>query len=346
MKKLIYITFIGLLGLLYSCEKDGDQIFMLENPAAPTIVSMPDLTLERNNGTDILEFPITPVDPGFVASAQYFLEACATGDDFANVIPILNQNLPETFEITVADLNGLLLKKFPADEASSVDFRVRASLVVDGGTGAPGTSDDSFVYNSAIETASVTLYGLPKLDLLNSGMEQKIESPLGNGDYTGTVKLDVTMPFTLNDPDAGVNYGGSGGTLTVDGSGIVVEETGWYILNANTNDLSYTTTPEFVGLVGSATPNGWDAPDSKMDYDVKGDFWYITIDLVEGFIKFRKNDGWAWNMGFVEGETPGMSGNTQQGGVGNDIPINEAGNYTVKFVILSDDAGTYEIIKN
>ena len=83
-----------------------------------------------------------------------------------------------------------------------------------------------------------------------------------------------------------------------------------------------------------------------MDYNADKGYWYITIDLVVGHIKFRRNDSWSWNMGFVEGETPGMSGNLQQGGVGNDIPITEAGNYTVIFTILSDDAGTYEIIKN
>ena len=85
MKKLIYIIFVGFLGLLFACEKDGDQIFLPENPVAPTIVSMPDLTLQRSNGTDILEFLGTPVDPGFSASARYFLEACLSGNGFADV---------------------------------------------------------------------------------------------------------------------------------------------------------------------------------------------------------------------------------------------------------------------
>lgn len=346
MKKLIYITFIGLLGLLASCEKDGDQVFILENPTAPSIVSMPDLTLERSNGTEILEFVTTPADPGFVASAKYFLEACAAGNGFNDVIPILNNIDGSSFKISVSDLNGILLKKFPADETSAVDFRVRSQLVVDAGTGAPGASDDSFVYASETETANVTLYGLPRLDLLNSGVDQKIESALGNGEYKGFVKLDATLPFNLFDPDANVTYGGSGGSLVVDGAGIPVDESGYYDMTANTNDLSYEMTPYMIGLVGDATPNGWDSPDSKMDYNAKDGNWYITIDLVVGHIKFRKNDSWSWNMGFVEGETPGMSGDLQQGGVGNDIPINEAGNYTVIFTILSDAAGTYEIIKN
>ena len=51
-------------------------------------------------------------------------------------------------------------------------------------------------------------------------------------------------------------------------------------------------------------------------------------------------------MGFTEGTEGALTGTTQQGGVGNDIPITEAGNYTVIFTILSDDAGTYEFIKN
>jgi hypothetical protein len=86
-----------------------------------------------------------------------------------------------------------------------------------------------------------------------------------------------------------------------------------------------------------------------MDYDPQRGYWYIDIDLVGGdgnFIKFRRNDGWGWNMGLADGEEGGLSGNLQQGGVGNDIPIAESGNYRVIFTILSDDAGTYELIKN
>jgi len=336
MKKLLYITFIGLLGLLYSCEKDGDQIFIADNPVPPSIVSMPDLTLERNNGTDILEFAISPVDPGFVASAKYFLEACATGDNFTKVTSIASKDLGENFEISVADLNGILLKSFPADETSSVDFRVRARLVVDGGTGAPGTSDDAFEYTSATETASVTLYGLPRLDLVNSGIDQKIESALGNGEYFGYVKLDAAMPFTLLDPDANVSYGGSGGTLTVNGPGIAVDGSGWYKMSASTNDLTYSTDAYMIGLVGSATPNGWDTPDQKMDYDAQSGTWSITIDLADGEIKFRLNDGWAWNLG-------GTVDNLTQGG--DNIPVT-AGNYTITLTINSDDTGTCTIVKN
>ncbi|MCL3779881.1 SusF/SusE family outer membrane protein [Prolixibacteraceae bacterium JC049] len=346
MKKILYIAFIGLLGLLSACEKDGDQVFMLETPVAPSIVTMPNLTLERNNGTNVLEFVCTPVKPGFAASANYFLEAAVSETNFAKTIAIQSNTTGTSFKIAVSELNQILLKELPADQASNVDFRVRSVLVVDAGTTAPGTGAKPFEYTSDVQTASVTVYGLPRLDLIDSGMTQKIESALGNGEYTGFVKFDVTKPFTLLDPDTQTSYGGAGGTLAANGSGIVPEADGWHILTANISALTYKTEAYMIGLVGSATPNGWDAPDSKMDYHAASGTWRITIDLVVGHMKFRRNDSWAWNMGFVEGETPGMSGNLQQGGVGNDIPINEAGNYTVIFTILSDTSGTYEIIKN
>ncbi len=336
MRNTIFILFIGLIGLLYSCEKDGETIVMLDNPIAPEIVSMPDLTLQRNNGNKILHFLGTPVDPGFKASAKYFLEAAATGTNFANPVVILTDIHTDSLKLSVSDLNGILLKVFPADQVSQVDFRLRSVLVVDAGTGAPGTSTSPFEYISQIKKASVTLYGLPKLDLVDSGIAQKIESPLGNGDYKGFVKLDETKPFTLLNPDTNTKYGANGSALQVNGTGISVAKSGWYMLKANTVNLTYSADAYMIGLVGSATPNGWDAPDQKMDYNAKTGTWSIRIDLVNGHIKFRKNDGWAWNLG-------GAKDNLTQGGA--DIPIS-AGNYTITLTIIYDATGTCTIVKN
>jgi hypothetical protein len=174
------------------------------------------------------------------------------------------------------------------------------------------------------------------LDLIDSGINQKIESPLGNGDYKGFVKLDATKPFTLLDTDNNIKYGASGSALAVNGTGITVGANGWYILNANTANLSYSTSEYRIGLIGSATPNGWDTPDQKMDYNPQTGTWSITLDLIDGFIKFRKNDGWAWNLG-------GAADNLTQGGA--DIPVT-AGNYTITLTIINDATGTCKIVKN
>lgn len=340
-KLFLYLTFIGLIGLLFSCEKDETKVIMLTDPTAPILQSVPDLTLKRNNGKDTLVFKGTAVDPGFQASATYFLEACAQGTNFADPIAIKSGTTADQFKITVSDLNGLVLKKFPADQASSIDLRIRSVLTVDAGTGAT-----PMVYISAVKTVNLTPYGLPRLDLIGSGVDQKIESALGNGAYSGFVKLDVDKSFTLLDPDTNISYGANGPALAKDGSGISISANpgnGWYKLTADTKALTYSIGPYMIGLVGSATPNGWNAPDQKMDYDSKTGSWFITLDLIEGFIKFRRDDGWAWNMGLADS---GVAGELKQGGVGNDIPVTAAGNYTVVFTILNDNAGTYTIKKN
>jgi starch-binding outer membrane protein SusE/F len=335
---LIYLIFIGLISLLAGCEKDGTNVVMLKDPIAPTIGTLPSLTLTRAHGKDTLTFVGTAVDPGFQASATYFLEACAHGNNFADAVTIYSGVQDAVIKITVSDLNGIMLKKFAADQVSSVDFRIRSVLTVDAGTGAPGTSTDPLVYSSAATTANVTIYGLPRLDLVGSGITQKIESALGDGSYTGFVKLDATKPFTLNDPDAGKAYGTSGAALAVNGSAFTVTASGWYKLSADTKALTYTLKAYMVGLIGSAAPNGWSAPDSKMDYDNASGLWTVTLDLVVGEVKFRSNDDWnaGINLGLGDATHPQYTlTNLWNDGGSKNIPIAIAGNYTVKLSIGS-----------
>lgn len=333
--------FLGIMSFLVSCEKDGDQVTMLHTPESPTISDLPNLTLTRSTGTNILVFTGTPVNPGFRASANYFLEAAKAGTKFADSVVIANSVKNDTMKISVSDLNTILLKKLPADQVSSVDFRFRAVLVVDAGTGAVGTTSNPLVYYSDAKTADVTVYGLPRLDLISGAVATgKIESALGNGIYTGFVKFDKTKPFTLKDPDAGTVYGDEAGALKVNGAAITPSDNGWHRLTVDTKSLTYSTESYQIGLVGSATPNGWDSPDQKMDYDAATGTWRITLNLKDGEIKFRLNDGWAWNLG-------GTPGNLTHNG--SNIAVT-AGNYTITLTITNpvqgSEAGTYTIVKN
>jgi len=341
MKKKLYtlLAIIGLIAFFTGCEKDGERIVMLENPVAPSIVSMPDMTLIRSQANDIIEFIGAPVNPGFTASASYSLEACAAGTNFANVTHIWQGTDVTSIKITIGEVNGALKRDFPADQVSEIDFRIKAVLVVDAGTGAPGTSTDPFAYFSKPVTADVTVYGLPRLDLLNSGKEQKVESALGDGVYTGIVKLDPASPFTLSDPDSGTQYGGTAGVLSVAGPAIVPPAEGYHVFDVSVPDLTYSFEARMIGLVGSATPNEWDSPDQKMDYDQSSGTWSITIDLVVGEIKFRLNDGWAWNLG---GTTDNLVHN------GDNLQISVAGNYTITLNItdFEGERATCTIVQN
>jgi hypothetical protein len=342
------ISMLLMVGLFSSCQKQ-EMFKMVADPTAPEITTMPNLTLARSNASDTLTFSGTSVNPGFQASATYYLEACPTGDNFANPISLMNSNSDKAMKITVSALNTLLLKVFPADTSSSIDFRIRAVLAVDAGTGAPGVGSKAFAYSSKTVTKSVTIYGLPRLDLMGSGMTQKIVSAAGDGSYFGFVKIDPAKPFKLYDPDNDTTYGASGGNLVANGgSGIVASgDAGWYQLSANINTLKYSMNTYMIGLVGSATPNGWNSPDQKMDYDAQSGTWSITIDLVVGQIKFRMNDGWSWNLGY------NASNHSLNDLVynGDNIDITSAGNYTITLNITkdspaSDATGTCTIVKN
>nr|WP_320120271.1 SusE domain-containing protein [uncultured Marinifilum sp.] len=347
MKKYYIYLFalVGVLGFFTSCDEDGDQLILSDNVIAPTL-TLPDLTLVRANGTNNVVFECTPVDPGFNASATYFLEACPAGDNFETVTQIYNGVTCNKIELTVNELNSILLNGFPEDVTTSVDFRIRCVLEADAGLGV-----DDFVYNSETVNGDITIFGLLRLDILIDGKDtQKIQSPGSDGIYEGYVKFDAGDAFTLLDPDNAITYGAGTSGLAIDGSTITVADAGWYSFTANTNDLSYTMEAYNIGLVGDATPNGWNAPDSKMDYNLADRTWDITIDLTDGNFKFRLNDGWAWNLG-GNGTADGSADNYDDDNMtvqlsqgGRNIPVSDgAGNYTIK---LDINGSVATVVKN
>jgi starch-binding outer membrane protein SusE/F len=328
MNKLL--TYIFLLGLLVfsACEKDETKAVLSSNPTVPTVTLPTSLTFVRADGSDTVEFVGTPVDAGYNAAVTYYLEASASETDFSDSLVLYSGKQDTLIKFQVSDLNALLLKKFTADVASSAYFRIRS--VID------AASD--ITISSNIIAFSVNPYGLPRLDLIGSGITQKVESALGNGSYSGKVKLDTSSPFTLSDPDAGIIYGGSAGILAQNGASITPTVSGWHNLSVNVNNSTYTLDPFRIGLVGSATPNGWNTPDQKMEYDVNTGKWSITITLTDGAMKFRLNDAWGWNLG---GTTTNLTHN------GADISVS-AGKYLITLTITNEttnsEAGTFTMV--
>lgn len=118
------------------------------------------------------------------------------------------------------------------------------------------------------------------------------------------------------------NYGSdeADGNLRFDGPNIPVEAEGDYAI---TLDLStphaYTYSAHRWGIIGNATPGGWDA-DTFMSWDAEAEVFTVTADLVAGEIKFRANADWAVNFG---GDWSALTPD------GANIVIADAGNYTL-----------------
>jgi len=289
MKRNLFliIGFVGLLGIISSCEKEGEKVFILDNVNPPVLGDLPDLTLDRANSGAVITFTATPIDPGFQASADYTLEIDVDGNNFANPLVLYTGRSVGEIQLVAAALNSILIEKFEAEVNTAGNLRIKAVLNVDAGQGAPGSGANPMVFYSETRTTNVKPFGLPRLNLVGSGMVQMIESEAGDGVYKGFVKMNPANPFTLVNPDDGTVYGGQGGNLQVNGPAIVPPGTpGWHILTVNTDANTYSFFEYRMGVVGSATPNGWDVPDQKMDYNFETRLWEKTLDLVPGHFKW------------------------------------------------------------
>ena len=101
--------------------------------------------------------------------------------------------------------------------------------------------------------------------------------------------------------------------------------------------LTHTATRTNWGVLGDATPGGWDT-DTDFTYDEASSTLKVTLDLNAGEIKFRANDDWAINMGDTD-----ANGDLQYDG--DNIAIGEAGNYTIE-LILNQARYLYKLTKN
>jgi hypothetical protein len=110
-----------------------------------------------------------------------------------------------------------------------------------------------------------------------------------------------------------------------------------YRLTVNLNELTHTQLKTDWGVLGDATAGGWDT-DTDLIWDTDREVLTVTLDLTVGELKFRANDSDDVNFGddFTNGtlEADGLN-----------IPITEAGNYTIDLMLNQSDYA-YTLTKN
>lgn len=124
----------------------------------------------------------------------------------------------------------------------------------------------------------------------------------------------------------GTNYGADFSTAPDAANITITEPEGFYQVVVDLNEKTYTLTPIAIGIIGSATPSGWDS-DTDMTYSVENRCWTITTDLTDGEIKFRANDDWTISWGGTPEQLT-----TQNGG---NIAV-AAGKYTINLYPLCE----------
>ncbi|MFW5773138.1 MAG: SusE domain-containing protein [Tangfeifania sp.] len=349
MKKTLFIL-MAFSTIISSC------IFK-DEPAEPVIGVFDPPVMDNASGTFVFEeemagevfqtFSWSEADFGFQAAVDYTVQIDFAGDDFANAVDLVKTS-ETSASITVGELNQKLLS-MGAKTNLPTDFEVRVTASV---------NENVQTLMSEVQTLNIHPYQVviiyPSLYLPGnyqaaSGYEadwspdkaQQIYSLKQNEKYEGYVNMageDIMFKFT-DGPNWDANWGddGNDGTLEPNGADIPVTEAGYYRVNADINALTYSMTKTEWGLIGDATPEGWDA-DQDMTYDTETKTWSVTLDLTPGEIKFRANDDWALNYGDT-----GFDGSIEEGG--DNIPVDEAGNYTI-VLNLETPGYAYSIVKN
>ena len=380
MKK-ITITFLALIGLASFTACTDDEGFTFTAIPDPEGISFTNSTLETynlkaSNADNLAErFVWNAADFSVQTPVNYEIQGAAVESfDTYSVIGVGTQT---NLAVTVGNMLSLATEAgldndplTPEANTGSIYFRVRAYIGADAGNVVEQLSSILPISVTLPEEAEEEELDLPKLyvvgNFLSSGGYGSDWTPAdavpiaasaeGNTDYEGFVYVNAVNPelkflptnesFDGDYGDTGENNGDFSGTIEQEGevnAGTPDGTGGYYLIHVDTNALTYNLTKISWGIIGNATPTGWDS-DTDMVYDSATKIWSLTLDLTEqeapdNGIKFRANDGWDINLGDT-----GADGTMEFGG--ENIGITEDGNYTITLDVSNPRQYKYSITKN
>lgn len=142
--------------------------------------------------------------------------------------------------------------------------------------------------------------------------------------YTGYMYLNQNgFKFCTQKNRDGTNYGGAFFGESEDNI-MMTQEAGFYQVDVDLSAKTYTLSPFTIGIIGDATPTGWDS-DTDMTYNPEERCWELkNVTLSDGEMKFRHKNDWSLSWG---GELDNLT--TQNG---PNIAV-AAGTYDIKLVV-------------
>ncbi len=356
------LLLIASSAILSSCVKNDLKAYL--NPGGPLQLNTTISTivlLQANANSNAGSFSWNAADFGFKAAVTYTIQFCRAGSNFASAATTeltIGSQLSRT--MTVKDFNAKMLDIIPFGVPSAVYVRLKADV----GSGvAP-------IYSNVITNLLVTAY----LDVVNytfpqaiyiagnyqgwnPGAAPKIVDKAASGttgsNYEGYINMADGSPHQFkmvkgNDWSFG-DFGQGATALTLaspSGTNLqTVGTPGVYYIRANTQNLTWSYTKiNTWGIIGDATPAGWNAS-TPMTFNATDGSWAITVNLSAGDIKFRANDDWAINFG-DDHNPPGVIRDNKPDYNGTNIPIAASGNYTLVLSIGIAGNYSYTIRKN
>lgn len=319
---------------LWSCKKDEDQVVANVSPAgtltsSATTVSLSIQDAEKTAVT--FTFPEATVT-GYVVPVTSTLQFALKGTNFASPKEVAATTT--TYSTTVSDLNKLMLS-LGATIGTPAEMEVRLKSAP-----APNlpTYSNVITISATPYLASAWVYVPGAYQGWKPETADSLISLTGNRIYTGMIAFtEGNFEFKITPAkNWNVDYGDAGGGKFSTGAANFKAPSAGVkqVTFDQTNDTWKIEDAITWGVIGDATPNGWNGDtDMKMINDGKG-IYTVTLDMTAGEYKFRYNHNWDVNLGGADGTLTDGGGN---------IKVAAAGNYTIT---LNPEAKTYTIKKN
>ena len=345
-------------GLLSACQKlDEVKAYDPDKVVAPVLHALPgEIVITPDNMGSTQTFTWDAADFGVRTQINYSIEA--SYNDGAKLVLFTGMNGTSS-EQTYESLNNILALSVedgglgvPSGEPTDVDFYISATI---------GTDFEKFYSAPATVRMTVTTAErtYPQVWVIGDYCGWNFDNAQGlfcfSGDevtYEAIVDLGekAANGFKLSG-EAGWNDACNWGTdddaaapeteapsitlISSSGSGnIMVYSKRFYrfVFDRSTLTLSNKLSFNSMGIIGDATPGGWDT-DTEMNFDTQKQRFWVDVTLTAGEFKFRADNDWAINFGGADGR---LSQN------GDNIKAT-AGNYRVYATLNNSAEITYEL---
>ncbi|KQM57386.1 SusE domain-containing protein [Chryseobacterium sp. Leaf201] len=353
MKNILKIFLIAIISFMVSCREEDDKTILTNTSAGSLTVNKTSITLDETIA-DQAALAFTYTNPGFSpnVSVANTVEFAVPGTNFS---PVASQTISmdeKTFSLTHLQLNTILTTLNVAPNVvKPIEIRLKSSV------------NTTTAYYSNIITVNITGY-TPNPDLIypkinvpggyagaagyadwNPANAPNLFSPTKDDKYKGFIY--VTNPnseykFTINQDWAGDK--GDDGTLTgklveTGEQNIKAAVKGTYYINVNWAQNTYSSVLANFGVIGDATPTGWNS-DTDFVYSPTTKTYVINSIALNntGVFKFRANDDWIIKFQPESGDETLVSGTavksflSSEGTVTGDpaYKVSQAGNYKIE----------------
>ncbi len=131
------------------------------------------------------------------------------------------------------------------------------------------------------------------------------------------------------------------------GGNFAAPSDGYYLFSVNLNTMKYLLIKTDWGIIGGATPGGWDA-DTPLVYNPATQKWSVTADMkADGSFKFRANNAWQLDFGKDESGKLGYANHPWKAYVEQPhFTVPSDGNYTITLDLSEPGNYQYTIEKN